>query len=126
MRRVASAYRWGDIHQPKVRGMGLRITSEATEVLKRSLEMASVDRSSEAGVRLRAATGLGGGTDIQVELASGPTDGEQKIDCDGINVYVDPSVAELYPDAVVALEPQHETIVVRPTTADDDPAADPL
>lgn len=104
--------------------MGLRITPEAVEVLKRSLEMASVDRSSEAGVRLRAAKGLGGGSDVQVELAAGPTDADRKVDCDGVNVYVDPSVVGLYPDAVVALEPQHETIVVRPATTNDDPAVD--
>lgn len=104
--------------------MGLRITPEAVEVLKRSLEMASVDRSSEAGVRLRAAKGLGGGSDVQVELASGPTGTDRKVDCDGVNVYVDHSVVELYPDAVVALEPQHETIVVRPATTNDDPAVD--
>lgn len=104
--------------------MGLHITSEAVAVLKRSLEMASVDISSEAGVRLRGARGLGGGSDVQVELAAGPSEGEMLVRCDGINVYVDPSVGDLYPEAVVALEPQHETIVVRPSTPDDVPAVD--
>lgn len=104
--------------------MGLRVTSEAAAVLKRSLEMASVDGSSEAGVRLRGAKGLGGGSEIQVELAAGPSSGEDLIRCDGINIYVDRTVAELYPDAVVALEPQHETIVVRPVMPDDAPSFD--
>lgn len=99
--------------------MGLRITDEAVAVLRRSLEMASVDPSSDAGVRLRGSKSLGGGSDVQVELAAGPNEGETLVKRDGINVYVDPSVAELYPDAVVALEPQHETIVVRPSTPDD-------
>ena len=102
--------------------MGMRITPEAIAVLRRSLEMASVDASSEAGVRLRGTRGLGGGSEVQVELAAGPGDGEQHLRCDGINVYVDHSVTELYPDAVVALEPQHETIVVRPE--DDPPSVD--
>lgn len=104
--------------------MGVRITPEAIAVLRRSLEMASVDGASEAGVRLRGTRGLGGGSEVQVELASGPGDGEERLRCDGVNVYIDPSVAELFPEAVVALEPQHETIVVRPALPDDPPAAD--
>lgn len=104
--------------------MGMRITDEAVAVLKRSLEMASVDRSSGAGVRLRGTKALGGGSEVQVELAAGPSAGETHLECDGINVYVDPTVAELYPDAVVALEPQHETIVVRPAIPDEDVAVD--
>lgn len=93
--------------------MGVRITDEAVAVLKRSLDMAGVDRSAEAGVRLRGARRLGGGSEIQVELAAGPSPGETHVRCEGVNVYVDATVAEMYPDAVVALEPQHETIVVR-------------
>lgn len=104
--------------------MGLRITSDAAAVLKRSLEMASIDTSSQAGVRLRGAKALGGGSEVQVELAAGPEPGEDLIRSDGINVYVDRSVAELYPEAVVALEPQHETIVVRPAMPDDPVAVD--
>lgn len=104
--------------------MGVRITGEAIAVLKRSLDMAGVDRSADAGVRLRGTRALGGGSQIQVELAAGPTVGETHVKCEGINVYVDPTVAELYPEAVVALEPQHETIVVRPALAGDPPAVD--
>lgn len=104
--------------------MGVRITPEAVAVLRRSLEMASVDGSSEAGVRLRGTRGLGGGSEVQVELAAGPGHGEELVRCEGINVYVDASVAELYPEAVVALEPQHETIVVRPVLPDDPLAVD--
>lgn len=104
--------------------MGVRITTEAVAVLRRSLEMASVDGSTEAGIRLRGTKALGGGSEVQVELAAGPTEGEQRLRCEGVNVYVDPSVSELYPEAVVALEPQHETIVVRPALPDDALAAD--
>lgn len=93
--------------------MSLEITPEAAAVLRRSLEMAGPGAHSPVGVRLRSVRGLGGGTEIQIELADGANEGESTIEADGIQVFVDPSVAELYPDAVVALEPQHETVVVR-------------
>jgi len=94
--------------------MAVEITPEAVIVLRRSLEMASIAPSSAGGVRLRAAKTLGGGIDVQVELADGPGENESAIEQDGLHVYVDRSVTELYPDAIVDLEPQHETIVVRP------------
>ncbi len=98
--------------------MTLEITPEAAAVLRRSLEMANIDASSEGGVRLRAAKSLGGAADVQIELADGPLEGEALLQEPGLNVYVDSSVTELYPEAVVALEPQHETIVVRPRDED--------
>ncbi len=95
--------------------MGIEITDEAIEVLRRSLQLGGVDPAS-GGVRLRGVKGLGGGVDIQVELADGLGDVEQLVERDGLRIFVDPSVAEMFPDAVVALEPQHETIVVRPAS----------
>lgn len=97
--------------------MGIEVTPEAAAVLRRSLELANIDPDSGGGVRLRAAKGLGGGSDVQVELADGPLGGELVVEQDGIKVFVDRSVAELYPETVVALEPQHETVVVRPSRA---------
>ena len=96
--------------------MTIEVTPEAAAVLRRSLELAQIDPASGGGVRLRAATALGGGVDIQVELAEAPGPGEQVVEQDGVRVFVDRSVTELYPEAIVALEPQHETIVVRPAT----------
>ncbi len=93
--------------------MSLEITDEAIEVLERSLELGGVDRKT-GGVRLRGAHGLGRGFEIQVELADGPTDGETVIEKGGVRVFVDPGVTEVFPDAIVALDPQHDTIVVRP------------
>lgn len=93
--------------------MSLEVTDEAIEMLARSLEMGGIDKQ-RGGVRLRAARGLGGGTDIQVELAEGPSAGESIMERDGVRIFVDPSVAEAFPDAVVALDPQHDTIVIRP------------
>ena len=92
--------------------MGVEITDEAVEVLRRSLELGNVGEGG--GVRLRGAHGLGGGLDIQVELADGPLEGETVVEKAGVKVFVDPEVTTAIPDAVVAVEPQHEVIVVRP------------
>jgi Fe-S cluster assembly iron-binding protein IscA len=92
--------------------MGIEVTEEAGEVLRRSLELGNVGPGG--GIRLRAARGLGGGMDVQVELADGPGHGETSFDAHGVTIFLDPEVAAAYPDAVVAVEPQHETIVVRP------------
>ena len=92
--------------------MGIEITDDAVEVLRRSLQLGNVGEGG--GVRLRGARGLGGGVDIQVELADGPLEGEQVVEKDGIRVFVDPEVTSAIPNALVAVEPQHETIVVRP------------
>lgn len=92
--------------------MSIEITDEALEVLRRSLELGHV--GDGGGVRLRAARGLGGGMDVQVELAEGPLEGEAVVEKDGVRVFVDPEVTATIPEALVALEPQHELIVVRP------------
>ncbi|MBA2725670.1 MAG: hypothetical protein H0U53_06750 [Actinobacteria bacterium] len=97
--------------------MGLEVTPEAIEVLRRSLELTDLSGNTGGGVRLRGSKGLGGGFDVQIEFAEGPQAGEISLSKDGINVYVDPSVTELYPDAVVTVEPQHETIVIRPSSS---------
>jgi len=91
----------------------IQVTEEAIDVLRRSLELGGVDRTA-GGVRLRAARGLGGGLDVQVELADGPLEGETTVESSDVRLFVDPGVTEAIPNAVVAVEPQHETIVVRP------------
>ena len=93
--------------------MGLEITDEALEVLRRSLELGGVDPAT-GGIRLRGATGLGGGIYVQVVLADGPLEGEDSIEKDGVRIFVDPSIQATFPEAIVALEPQHEVVVVRP------------
>ncbi len=94
-------------------GNQITVTEEAAEVLGRSLDLAGVDRTS-GGIRLRGSTGLGGGFDVQVELAETPLEGEERVRCGDLNLFIDPSVTAAFPSAVVAVEPQHETIVVRP------------
>jgi Fe-S cluster assembly iron-binding protein IscA len=93
--------------------LSIQVTPEATAVLKRSLELGNVDPAT-GGIRLRGARGLGGGFDIQVELAEGPVEGEKTLEEDGLRLFIDPSITAAIPDAVVALEPQHEVVVVRP------------
>jgi Fe-S cluster assembly iron-binding protein IscA len=93
--------------------LSIEVTGEAIEVLKRSLELGNVDPES-GGVRLRGARGLGGGIDVQVELADGPSEGESIVEAAGIRIFVDASVSDSFAEAIVAVEPQHDTIVVRP------------
>ena len=95
--------------------MGIEVTEEAIEVLRRSIELGGLDPAT-GGIRLRAARGLGGGVDIQVELADSSTGDETTIEAGGIKIFVDPAVAEAIPDAIVTVEPQHEIVVVRPAT----------
>ena len=97
------------------RRLSIEVTEEAAEVLKRSLQLGNVDKAT-GGIRLRGAKGLGGGFDIQVELADGPLEGETTHDHEGLRLFIDPAISEAIPDAVVALEPQHEVVVVRPAT----------
>jgi Fe-S cluster assembly iron-binding protein IscA len=93
--------------------LSIQVTDEAIDVLRRSMELGGVD-PSRGGIRLRGARGLGGGFDVQVELAAGPLEEETVIEASGIRIFVDPSVNEMFPEAVVAVEPQHETVVLRP------------
>jgi Fe-S cluster assembly iron-binding protein IscA len=97
--------------------MSIEVTEEAGAVLLRSMELGGLD-PNEAGIRLRAARGLGGGVDVQVELAGGPEEGETVIEAQGITLFVDPEVITTLPNAVVTVEPQHELVVVRPAAAD--------
>jgi Fe-S cluster assembly iron-binding protein IscA len=94
--------------------VAIEVTREGVEVLRRSLELAGLDPAA-AGVRLRGARTLGGGFDVQVELADAPLEDEMTIDADGVRLFVDPQVLDTIPNAVVAVEPQHETVVVRPS-----------
>ncbi len=93
--------------------MDIEITDEAVEGLRRSLQLGNVDTST-GGVRHRTARALGGGVDVQVELADGPLEGESVVEKGGVRVFVDPGLTETIPDPVLTVEPQHENVVVRP------------
>ena len=86
--------------------MAIDITPEAAEVLRRSLDMSQVDPAS-GGIRLRGSVALGGGFDVQVELADSPLEGEEVIEDKGIRLFIGDDITTAMPEAIVALEPQH-------------------
>ena len=92
--------------------VGIEVTPEAAQVLRRSLELGNVGTSG--GIRLRGSRALGGGFEVQVELSDGPADGDAVIEQGGLRLFIEPSVTENVSDAVVALDPQHDTVSVRP------------
>jgi Fe-S cluster assembly iron-binding protein IscA len=99
-------------------GMGqidrdLEVTDEAIDVLKRSMALAGLDPKI-AGVRLRPAHGLGGGADVQIEFAESPAENEQIFEAGDIRLFVDRALFEAVPEPLLVVEPQHETVAVRP------------
>jgi hypothetical protein len=97
----------------------IEVTQEAREVLRRSLELGGLDPAT-AGIRLRPARALGGGVDVQVELADAPLPGERVLGSTDVRIFVAPEVADAYPNgAIVAVEPQHEVVVVRPVAGEE-------
>ena len=98
--------------------MDIEVTQEARDVLRRSLELGGLDPAT-AGIRLRAAHALGGGADVQVELAEAPLAEEAVIGSGGVRIFVDPEVGRVYPNgAVVAVEPRHDVVIVRPAASE--------
>ena len=93
--------------------MSVEVTEEAISVLRNSLELAGIDMA-RGGARLYAAHALGGGMNVQVELADAAGEGEHVIEAEGIRIFIDPSVTQAFPHAIVGVEPPHERIVVRP------------
>lgn len=93
----------------------IEITDEAAAVLRRSLELGAVDAGG--GIRLRRARALGGGSSIQIELSDGPLAEEDVFEVAGLRLFVAPELLGSIPDPVVALDPQHDTITVRPRDA---------
>jgi Fe-S cluster assembly iron-binding protein IscA len=95
--------------------VSIEVTPEAAEVLRRSLDMSNVDPAG-GGIRLRGSVALGGGFDVQVEMADSPLEGEKIVESRGVRLFVGPDITTAMPEAVVALEPQHEMVVVRPAS----------
>ena len=93
--------------------MEIEVTAEAAQVLLRSFELTGIDPAS-GGVRLRPARGLGGGVSVQIEFAAAPAEGEEVVDVSGIRLFVTEDLTDAVPNPVVAVEPQHDRVVVRP------------
>jgi Fe-S cluster assembly iron-binding protein IscA len=94
-------------------GHHLEVTDDAVEVLTRSLRLAGLDPKA-AGVRLRPAHGLGGGTDVQIEFAESASESDEIIDAGGIRLFVDRALFDAVPEPLLVVEPQHETVAIRP------------
>jgi Fe-S cluster assembly iron-binding protein IscA len=93
--------------------MSIEVTPEAAEVLKRSLELGNIETSS-GGIRLRGSRALGGGFQVQVELADAPEADEKVVEIAGLRLFVEAPVLDAMPQLLVALDPQHDTVSVRP------------
>jgi Fe-S cluster assembly iron-binding protein IscA len=92
--------------------VSVEITEQAAQVLRRSLELGRVDPKS-GGIRLRGARGLGGGMDVQVELAPAPERDDELVEVEGLRLFIDPAVSQTWPQAIVDVQEPHQTIVVR-------------
>jgi uncharacterized protein YneR len=93
--------------------MSIQVTDEAIEVLKNSLELAKHD-PARVGVRVRGSRALGGGFQVQVEFTEDPGNDEQMIEREGVRIFVAREVTEMYPEALVTVEPMHDIVTVRP------------
>lgn len=91
----------------------LEVTDEAIDVLSRSMRLAGLDPQT-AGVRLRPARGLGGGTELQIEFAESPGEDEEVIEAGEVRLFVNRALFEAVPEPMLVVEPQHEAVVVRP------------
>ncbi|MDP9223960.1 MAG: iron-sulfur cluster biosynthesis family protein [Actinomycetota bacterium] len=93
--------------------MPIEVTDEAVAVLRQSLELARVD-ARVGGARLHAARALGGGLNVQVELADAAAPDEDVVEAGGIRIFIDPSLSAALSGLVVAVEQPHGRLIVRP------------
>lgn len=87
--------------------MTVRITPEALDVIRRSLELAGAD-PKEMAVRLRRAGGA-----IRPRFVSDPEPEDVVVEAEGIRVFVAGSIAA-EGDVEIAVTPEHDELVVRP------------
>ena len=90
--------------------MTVRITPEAVDVIRRSLELANAD-PKEMAVRLR---GAGGAIRPRFVTEGEPTD--VLVEAEGIRVFLAADLVD--GDVEIAVTPEHETLTVRPLTSD--------
>jgi Fe-S cluster assembly iron-binding protein IscA len=88
--------------------MGVRITEQALDVIRRSLAQGGYD-PAEVGVRLRVAGGA-----VRPRFAPGPEEGDETVEADGVRVFVDARIASSAPTVEIDLSSEHETLIVRP------------
>lgn len=87
--------------------MSVRITSEALDIVRRSLELAKLD-PAEAGVRLREAGGQ-----VMPRFAREPEPTDEVVEADGLRLFVERQLVERYADAEIAVSDEHERLILR-------------
>ena len=90
--------------------MSVRVTPEAVDVIRRSLEIAGAD-PKEMGVRLRMAGGQ-----IRPRFVAEAEAGDIVVEEAGVRVFVAASLVD--GDVEIAVTPEHETLVIRPVGSD--------
>lgn len=88
--------------------MTVKVTAAALEVIRNSLELGGLD-PSETGVRLRIAGGQ-----VRPRFSSEPGPEDEVVDVEGVRLFVAPEVTGEGGDVEIDVEPEHETLVVRP------------
>lgn len=88
--------------------MGISVTPQALDVLRRSFELARHD-PSEVGVRLREIDGV-----LQPRFVAQPQPEDTVVEVEGVRIFVDARIAQSNPDAEIGVSEEHERLVVRP------------
>lgn len=87
--------------------MGVRVTPEAVELIRRSLELAEAD-PSKVGVRLRVAGG-----EVRPRFVPEPEEGDAVVDVEGIRIFVAGEIVRELGEVEVAVTPEHGRLVIR-------------
>lgn len=87
--------------------MSVRITPEALDVVRRSLELAKLD-PAQAGVRLREAGGQ-----VMPRFARGPEPTDEVVEAGGLRLFVERRIVERYADVEIAVSDEHERLILR-------------
>ncbi len=90
--------------------MAVHVTARALEVIRGSLELGGLD-PQETGVRLRMAGGQ-----VRPRFSSEPGPDDEVIEVEGVRLFVAPEVTGEGGDVEIDVEPEHETLVVRPAS----------
>lgn len=90
--------------------MAVHVTARALEVIRGSLELGGLD-PQETGVRLRMAGGQ-----VRPRFSSEPGPDDEVVEVEGVRLFVAPEVSGESGDVEIDVEPEHETLLVRPAT----------
>jgi Fe-S cluster assembly iron-binding protein IscA len=82
----------------------LTLTNAAKEMVRDMV--AAGDAPDGSGLRIAIAQDDGEGADLSLELATGPTDGDEVLDEDGLRLFLEPEAASLLDDKILDAE-QH-------------------